>query len=386
MGEDRGGPTNGTCVRYRPKLQNPDYCRVGQKKQISEDDQHLGDQHRLGPLAGPALHLGQLAPPQRRRPGGQRVADLGAVVGDQRERGGQVAQLVDADLLAEPAERRPGRDALQPGVRERVADAGRTPSRRRSRPPRSSASGTPRPPARFIETRSRNAPTTCRKSRRRAAASRRSCSVAAAAPTSRANSERGPTETVRPSWTPGDAIAQPRPAPGTNSSPPTAEQHLRGQEALERPAEHRQVRAQPSATPDPAGLERRASRTPSRSCQPRPALVGQRPRSDAERRAGCRSASSRASRRQPVRGRAQRDHEHQQAEADDRARDQRIDQVHGQVTTAPPSGGQPLGPAVEEPLGLSYRPAAAARANPAAKQRRPRPARPGRRTVSYGST
>ena len=51
-----------------------------------------------------------------RRPGGQRLADLGAVVGDQAERGGQVAQLIDGDLLAELAERLPRGDAGDPGV------------------------------------------------------------------------------------------------------------------------------------------------------------------------------------------------------------------------------------------------------------------------------
>ena len=137
------------------------------KHQKPSDKKHLGDEHRLGPLTGLALHLGQLPAAQVGGPGGQRLPDLGAVVGDQAERGGQVAQLVDADLVAERPERLPGGLAAEPGVGQGVAQPGDM-----DQPPpitlaAISASGTPRPPARFIETRSRKAPTACRKSCRR---------------------------------------------------------------------------------------------------------------------------------------------------------------------------------------------------------------------------
>src|SRR4051812_49299928 len=148
--------------------------RVGKKDQETGAQQKLRDEHGLGAFTGLSFDVGQLAAAHAGRAGGQGLTYLRPVVGHQREGGGQVAQLVHVDVVAEPAQRLPGRDAGDPGVGEGVADAAYgQPSPTLAAVIR--ASGTPRPPARFIATRSRKALTACRKSRRRDAASCRSC-------------------------------------------------------------------------------------------------------------------------------------------------------------------------------------------------------------------
>ena len=127
--------------------QKHSYDGENEKHQKTGDQEHLRHQHGLRALTRLPFEVGQLAAAQADRAGGERLTDLGPVLGDQAERGGQVAQFVKTDLLAEGTER------LPPISLAAI-----------------SASGTPRPPARFIPTRSRKAPTACRKSFRRCAA------------------------------------------------------------------------------------------------------------------------------------------------------------------------------------------------------------------------
>src|ERR1700678_1006969 len=81
--------------------------RVHEEDQEGARQHHLRHQHRLGPLPRLPLEIGELAPAQADRAGGQRFPDLRAVLGDQAQRGGKVLQLTDLHLFAEHAERLP---------------------------------------------------------------------------------------------------------------------------------------------------------------------------------------------------------------------------------------------------------------------------------------
>ena len=149
----------------------------------------------------PDLDVGQVPPAQRGSPGCQRRPNLGAVLSDQGQRGSQVAQLVHRQLLTELTQRGPGGDPPKPGILKRPSDATHRPAVT-DRAAVISASGTPRPPARFIATKSRKLPTTWRKSRRASAARLRtdmSGRKKQPAP-SRIDNQRGTTgETPKPS-------------------------------------------------------------------------------------------------------------------------------------------------------------------------------------------
>src|SRR5487761_1250503 len=79
--------------------QQHSYDREHEKYKETGDEEHLSDEHRLRALAGLAFQVGQLPAAQADRARGEGLAHLGPVLGDQAERRGQVAQLVDADLL-----------------------------------------------------------------------------------------------------------------------------------------------------------------------------------------------------------------------------------------------------------------------------------------------
>ena len=96
--------------------------RVHEEDQEGAGHHHLRDQHRLRPLARLPLEVGELAAAQADRARGERLPDLRAVLGDQAQRGGEVPQLVDLDLLAEHAERLPRGLPGDPGVGQRVPD------------------------------------------------------------------------------------------------------------------------------------------------------------------------------------------------------------------------------------------------------------------------
>src|SRR6266702_3832280 len=110
-------------------LQQEMDSRIHQEDQERRGQEHLRQQHRLRLLPRLSLEVGEFAAAQADRARGQRLPDLGPVLGHQAERRRQVPQLAHLDLLAEHAQR------------------------------------LPRPPDRFIATRSRKALMACLKSR-----------------------------------------------------------------------------------------------------------------------------------------------------------------------------------------------------------------------------
>ena len=131
----------------------------GQSWVDEEDDEahgndELGHEHGLGVLSGLALGVGQVAAAHAGGAGTEGLADLGSVLGHERQGGGQVAQLVDAQLGTQPAQGRQGvsprsramsrasRMRIMAGSSERLEAASR-------------ASGTPRPADSDMATRSR---------------------------------------------------------------------------------------------------------------------------------------------------------------------------------------------------------------------------------------
>ena len=103
---------------------------VEQEDEEAYGEQELGHDHGLGARAGLALGLGELAAAHRARARRQGVADLRTVVRDERQGGGQVTQLVDAQVVAELAEPEPRRLAAQPRRRKSSRGCGPWPSRR----------------------------------------------------------------------------------------------------------------------------------------------------------------------------------------------------------------------------------------------------------------